>query len=162
MPDAAILRSTVPDQSYARNMDRDDLRSITLQRTSRGEYVVRNRRGGELTVGNTGGELFTPVELLLAALAACGAVDLDLITSKRAEPESLTAVASGHKVRDELGNRLVDLAVEFDARFPEGVEGDEARAIVPRTIEQIESRLCTVSRTVAVGTPVRTVSVGTE
>ena len=37
-----------------------------------------------------------------------------------------------------------------------GRTGDEARAVVPRTIEQIENRLCTVSRTVIVGTPVVT------
>jgi uncharacterized OsmC-like protein len=60
------------------------------------------------------------------------------------------------KVRDELGNRLVDLTVTFDVTFPDTDAGDEARAVVPRTIEQIKQRLCTVSRTVEVGTPVDT------
>lgn len=140
-------------------MSDDTLRSVSLERTGSGEYVIRNTRGGEMVVGTAEGDRFTPVELLLGALAACGAVDLDLITSKRAEPESLTATSTGRKVRDELGNRLIDLAVEFSIEFPDGDAGDEARAVVPRTIEQIESRLCTVSRTVAVGTPVRTVAV---
>ncbi len=139
-------------------MSDDTLRTVSLERTAPGEYVIRNRRGGELVVGTAEGTRFTPVELLLGALAACGAIDLDLITSKRAEPTSLTASAEGHKIRDELGNRLVDLVVSYDARFPDGPDGDAARAVVPRTIEQIESRLCTVSRTVAVGTPVRTVA----
>lgn len=136
----------------------DSLRSVSLERIGPGEYVVRNARGGELVVGTSEGTRFTPVELLLGALAACGAVDLDLITSKRAEPTSLTATASGHKIRDELGNRLIDLLVAYDAHFPDGPDGDAARAVVPRTIEQIESRLCTVSRTVALATPVRTIA----
>lgn len=134
------------------------LRSVSLERVELGEYVIRNARGGEIVVGTSEGTRFTPVELLLGALAACGAIDLDLITSKRAEPTVLTATAEGRKVRDELGNRMVDLLVAFHTEFPEGPGGDAAREVVPRTIEQIESRLCTVSRTVAVGTPVRTVA----
>ena len=139
-------------------MSEASLRSVSLERVELGEYVIRNTRGGEIVVGTSEGSRFTPVELLLGALAACGAIDLDLITSKRAEPLELTATAEGHKVRDELGNRLVDLLVAFRPVFPDGPEGDAARDVVPRTIEQIESRLCTVSRTVAVGTPVRTVA----
>ena len=118
--------------------------------------MIRNTRGGEIVVGTAEGDRFTPVELFLGALAACGAVDLDLITSKRAEPERLRARVDALKVRDELGNRLVDLTVTFDVSFPDTEAGDEARAVVPRTIEQIENRLCTVSRTVIVGTPVVT------
>jgi putative redox protein len=133
-----------------------DLRTVSLERTEKAGYVIRNARGGEIVVGTADGERFTPVELFLGALAACGAVDLDLITSKRAEPSRMRARAEGHKVRDELGNRLVGLTVTFDVTFPDTEAGDEARAVVPRTIEQIEQRLCTVSRTVATGTPVAT------
>ena len=136
--------------------DNPDLRTVSLERTEKAEYVIRNTRGGEIVVGTAEGDRFTPVELFLGALAACGAVDLDLITSKRAEPERLRARVDAGKVRDELGNRLVDLTVTFDVSFPDTEAGDEARAVVPRTIEQIESRLCTVSRTVIVGTPVVT------
>jgi putative redox protein len=133
-----------------------DLRTVSLERTEKAGYVIRNTRGGEIVVGTADGVRFTPVELFLGALAACGAIDLDLITSKRAEPESMRARVEAHKVRDELGNRLVDLTVTFDVTFPDTEAGDEARAVVPRTIEQIQQRLCTVSRTVAIGTPVTT------
>ena len=136
--------------------DNPDLRTVSLERTEKAGYVIRNTRGGEIVVGTAEGDRFTPVELFLGALAACGAVDLDLITSKRAEPERLRARVDALKVRDELGNRLVDLTVTFDVSFPDTEAGDEARAVVPRTIEQIENRLCTVSRTVIVGTPVVT------
>jgi putative redox protein len=137
----------------------DTHRSVSLERRELGGYVIRNQRGGELVVGTAEGSRFTPIELLLGAIAACGAIDLDLITSKRAEPESLTAVVEGHKIRDELGTRMTDLVVTYDARFPQGEAGDAARAVVPRTIEQIGSRLCTVSRTVQVATPVQTLAI---
>jgi putative redox protein len=136
--------------------DDQALRTVSLERTEKAGYVIRNNRGGEIVVGTAQGERFTPVELFLGALAACGAIDLDLITSKRAEPERMRARAEGHKVRDDLGNRLVALQVIFDVTFPDTPAGEEARAVVPRTIEQIEQRLCTVSRTVAVGTNVTT------
>lgn len=136
--------------------DNPDLRTVSLERTEKAGYVIRNTRGGEIVVGTAEDGRFTPVELFLGALAACGAIDLDLITSKRAEPERLRARVDARKVRDELGNRLVDLTVTFDVTFPDTEAGEAAREVVPRTIEQIEQRLCTVSRTVAVGTPVVT------
>jgi uncharacterized OsmC-like protein len=136
--------------------DEPSLRTVTLERTQKAGYVLRNDRGGEIVVGTAEGDRFTPVELFLGALAACGAIDLDLITSKRAESERMLARAQGLKVRDELGNRLVELTVTFDVTFPATEAGERARAIVPRTLEQIQNRLCTVSRTVAIGTPVTT------
>ena len=71
--------------------DNPDLRTVSLERTEKAGYVIRNTRGGEVVVGTAEGDRFTPVELFLGALAACGAVDLDLITSKRAEPERMRA-----------------------------------------------------------------------
>ena len=49
-----------------------------------GRYKATNARGGVLPVGSGGDPDFTPVELLLAALAGCSAIDVDLITGKRA------------------------------------------------------------------------------
>jgi uncharacterized OsmC-like protein len=63
-------------------------------------------------------------------------------------------VAEGDKIRDEQGNRMTNLRVTFDVRFPEGEAGDRAREVLPRTIEQVRDRLCTVTRTVEVGSPV--------
>jgi putative redox protein len=134
--------------------DRSDVRSVTIERTAPYRYTATNARGGQIAIGTASGTDFTPVELLLAALAGCAAIDLDLVTGKRAQPERFVARAEGVKVRDELGNRLVDLRVAFDVGFPDGPEGDAARAVISRTLDQIRDRLCTVSRTVAVGTPV--------
>ena len=137
----------------------ETLRSIDLTRTGSGSYAATNRRGGRLTVGSGEGDDFTPVELLLVALAGCSAIDVDLITGKRATPDRLDVRAEGHKVRDERGNHLVGLRLTFDVAFPEGEEGDAARAVLPRAMAQSRDRLCTVTRTVALGEPVEFVEV---
>lgn len=132
----------------------DDLRSIDLERIGQGRYKATNPRGGVLPIGSGADPDFTPVELLLAGIAGCSAIDVDLIAGKRAQPESFRVRATGEKIRDEQGNRLADITVTFDLVYPEGEEGDAARAVLPRSLEQTRDRLCTVGRTVAVGTPV--------
>src|SRR3954454_391916 len=135
----------------------DTRRSVTLQRTSLGQYQVRNARGGTITVGTGDGIDFTPVELLLVALGGCTGADVDYITSKRAEPDSFVVHVTGDKVRDETGgNRLVNLAIELRVTFPEGAAGDTARQALPRAARMSHDRLCTVSRTVELGPPVET------
>lgn len=133
----------------------ETLRTVDLTKIGPERYKATNARGGVLPIGGGDDPDFTPVELLLAALAGCGAIDLELIAGKRAPFTRLDARVTGHKVRDEQGSHLVDLTVTFDVAFPEGEAGDAARAVVPRTLEQIESRLCTVGRTVTLGEPVR-------
>jgi putative redox protein len=130
----------------------DSYRSVRIDRVSTGKYVVRNARGGTLPVG---GDDFTPVELLLAAIGACTATDTDVVTSRRAEPTGFTVTVSGDKVSDrESGNRMTNLSVTFDVTFPDGPAGDEARALLPRTVKLSHDKLCTVSRTVELGTEV--------
>lgn len=132
----------------------DTFRSVRIERVSTGEYVVHNARGGTLPVG---GDAFTPVELLLAAIGTCTAIDTDTVTSRRAEPKGFTITVSGDKVADpEQGNRMTNLSVTFDIRFPDGPDGDEARKLLPRTVKLSHDKLCTVSRTVELGTEVHT------
>lgn len=133
----------------------DTYRSVELTKIGANRFKATNARGGETYFG-TGGEDpdFTPVEMLLAAIAGCSAIDVDLIAGKRATAESFRVVASGDKVRDEQGNHLVNLSVTFDVTFPAGEGGDAARGVMPRALEQTRDRLCSVSRTVALGEPV--------
>lgn len=132
----------------------DSSRSVRIERVSTGKYVVHNERGGTLPVG---GDDFTPVELLLAAIGTCTAIDTDTVTSRRAEPTGFTITVAGDKVSDkETGNRMTNLSVTFDVTFPDGPAGDEARALLPRTVRLSHDRLCTVSRTVELGSPVST------
>jgi putative redox protein len=130
------------------------LRTVDLAIMGEGRYKATNVRGGVLPIGQGDDPDFTPVELLLASLAGCGAIDLEWVTKKRAPFTAFAARAEGHKVRDEQGNHLVQISVTLDVAFPEGEAGDQAREVVPRTLQQVQDRLCTVGRTVALGEPV--------
>ena len=130
----------------------DTFRSVELTKIGANRFKATNARGGETFMGSGGDDPdFTPVELLLAAIAGCSALDVDLITRKRAPSTTFELTSVGHKVRDEQGNPLPGLRLTFDVRFPEGPEGDAARTSLPRAIEMSHDRLCTVSRTVQVG-----------
>ena len=69
-------------------------------------------------------------------------------------PLSLLVQVDGEKVRDEGGNRMEELSVTFRLSFPEGDGGDAARELLPDAVKRSHDRLCTVSRTVELGTPV--------
>ena len=137
-------------------MPTDSHRKVTITRTSAGRYTAVNERGGTLELGTGDVDDFTPVELLLAAIGGCTAVDVDIFTTRRAEPESFVVQVDGEKMRDDGGNRMQDLSVTFQLRFPEGEGGDAARALVPDAVQRSHDRLCTVSRTVELGTPIAT------
>jgi uncharacterized OsmC-like protein len=131
------------------------LRSVEIERSGAGRYSVRNVRGGSIEVGTAGEATFTPVELLLAAIGCCTAVDVDLVTSRRAEPTECSRRVTGDKIRDDAGaNRMTNLTVEFSVAFPAGEAGDAAREVLPGTVRMSHDRLCTVSRTIELGTPV--------
>jgi uncharacterized OsmC-like protein len=129
-------------------------RAISMERVEKGVFEVTNARGGTMRIGGGDSADFTPVELLLTAIAGCSAVDVDFITVKRAEPETFHVEATGEKVRDDNGNHLEDLRVRFAVTFPEGEAGDRAREMLPKAVAMSHDRLCTVSRTVELGTPI--------
>jgi uncharacterized OsmC-like protein len=138
-------------------MSDDSLRSIEMTRLEKGRYEATNTRGGRLVVGQGGAdETFSPVELLLVAIAGCGALDVDHITAKRTEPTRFDVRMRGDKIRDEHGNRMTNLVLTFDVEFPDDEAGRAAYDVLPRAVQQSHDRLCTVSRTVEVGTPVET------
>lgn len=133
-------------------MTDETLRSIELTRIGQARFKATNARGGETFFGTGGDDPdFTPVELLLAAIAGCSALDVEAITHKRTTSTTFAVHTEGRKVRDENGNHLTDLRVSFDVVFPEGPEGQAARDRVQGAIEMSRDRLCTVSRTVQLG-----------
>ncbi|MEU2896390.1 OsmC family protein [Streptomyces sp. NPDC006967] len=141
-------------------MSEDSRRSVVVERTGTGRYVATNPRGGTIHFGTASGDgldaHFTPVELLLAAIGGCTAADVDVATARHAEPDGFSVSVTGDKISDELGNRMTGLVAAFDVTFPDGEGADRARAILPRAVRTSHDRLCTVSRTIEIGTPVRT------
>jgi putative redox protein len=131
-------------------------RTVGLERTSRGRFVATNDRGGRLVLGAGDDAEFTPTELFLAAIGGCTAIDVDVLTSRRAEPSSFSVTVGATKVRDGEGNRLADIEVVFRVRFPDGADGDAAREVLPESVRRSHDRLCVVGRTVATATPITT------
>jgi putative redox protein len=131
-------------------------RDVTVERIAPGTFEATNTRGGRIAFGTGEGTDFTPTELLLAAIGGCTAIDVDILTSRRAEPESFEVGVGADKVRDANGNRLTEIEVTFRIRFPGGDQGDEARAVLPDVVRKSHDRLCTVGRTVELATPITT------
>ena len=129
-------------------------RSVRLERIENSKYTATNDRGGQMRIGHGEGTDFTPVDLLLAGIGGCTAIDVDILTSRRAEPDAFEVMVDAEKVRDENGSHLADIVVTFRVRFPEGELGDRARALLPDAVKKSHDRLCTVSRTVELGTPI--------
>lgn len=131
-----------------------DHRQVALERVDEGVYRATNPRGAQLVFGSKAEDGFTPVELLLAAIGGCSAVDVDVVTGRRAEHERFEVVVEAEATRDEVGNILRDVRMTFHVTFPEGSDGDKARQLLPRAVKASHERTCTVSRTVEAATPV--------
>ncbi len=135
-------------------MSDDARRRVSLERLDTGVYRATNPAGAQVTFGSHHDEGFSPVELLLAAIGGCSAVDVDVVTGRRADPERFEIEVEGDVVRDESGNILRDLRMTFHVTFPESEDGDKARDVLPRAVRTSHERTCTVSRTIEAGTPV--------
>jgi putative redox protein len=131
-------------------------RAVTVERIASGEFAAVNSRGGRIAFGTGSGTEFTPTELLLAAIGGCTSIDVDILTTRRAEPERFEVRVDADKVRDDVCSRLTGIEVTFRVAFPDGQQGDAARAILPDVVRKSHDRLCTVGRTVEIGTPIGT------
>ncbi len=131
-------------------------RELSIERAAAGRFAAINARGGRVAFGTGNGDEFTPTELLLAAIGGCTAIDVDILTSRRSEPDSFEIVVDADKVRDDGGNHLTNIEITYKISFPAGAEGDKARAVLPEAVRQSHERLCTVGRTVELPTPIAT------
>jgi putative redox protein len=114
-----------------------------------GTMSALNTRGGELPIG-TGwdGQGFNPIEMLLAAIGGCAAIDFTTVLKRRGHPLSgLEIEVRGRRADDE---RLE--AIEVFYSLPDGTEvSDEDIEVACRLTADV---LCTVSRTVQHSSPV--------
>ena len=58
-------------------------RHIAIDRVSDNRYTATNERGGTIEVSDGRDASFTPVELLMVAIAGCTAIDVDLVNLRR-------------------------------------------------------------------------------
>jgi len=135
-------------------MEEVSQRSVSLTREAEGVYVARNAQGAELRFGYNVPGAFSAVDLLLVAIAGCSATDVDMMTSRRSEPERFDVTVTADKVGGDTPAILRNIVATFDLEFPEGEAGDKARARVQPALRSAHERTCTVSRTVEAGVPV--------
>jgi uncharacterized OsmC-like protein len=129
-------------------------RSVTLVRESEGVYVATNAKGGQIRFGHNVEDGFGAVELLLAALAGCAGTDVDVVTSRRSEPTKFEVTVTADKVGGTAPAILRNVVATFDVQFPDGEDGDKARARVVPALQAAHERTCTVSRTIEHAVPV--------
>lgn len=120
---------------------------VDVTRVGEKHYRATNPAGATVDFG-LGEGLLTPVELLLAAVAGCSSVDVDVVTSRRAEPKTFDVHVEGDRVDEDGAARLSDVRVSFDVRFPDTEEGRQAQSMVERLVRMSHDKDCTVSRTV--------------
>jgi putative redox protein len=144
-------------------MNDDNVRTVDISRLTKGVYVATNRHGVKMVFGHDNTQMFSPVELMLTAIAGCSGTDIDFITSKRSEPSSFKLRITGDKVRDETGkNHVANISFTVDIDFPDGEEGDAARGVLERAVHQSHDRLCSVSQTIVRGTPIAVTIAGDD
>ena len=107
--------------------------------------TVTNKHGTQLTVDLNGILGLSPLELLLASLSSCSAVDFALLMRKQRDPvEPLRIEVDG----DKEDTRMQWLRVTYHVdEGPDPIKVERARS-------KTAIDLCTVSRTLSGGCPV--------
>jgi putative redox protein len=123
----------------------DANRRLSLVANEDGTVVVTNRHGTQITVDLHGNRGLTPLEMLLAALGSCSAVDIVELMRKQRDPVTpLTVDVEG--LKDD--QRMQWMRVTYHV----GAEVDERK--FERARSKTAEDLCTVSRTLTHGCPV--------
>src|SRR5690554_3965214 len=135
---------------------------VSLTREAEGVYLARNAKGAEYRFGYNVDGVFSSIELLMVAIAGCATTDLDMMTSRRAAPDKFDVTVDAQKVAGSSPAFLQNIEVLFDVLFPEGEDGDKARARIGAALKAAEEKTCTVSRTVSHGSPVTLTAVNEE
>ncbi|MFW0178289.1 OsmC family protein [Rothia sp. P7208] len=143
-----------------REMD-PNYRSVQVERLGVSHYRAINAQGATLEFGRGEG-LLSPVDLLLAAIAGCASIDVDVVTSRHTEPEVFKVTPSAVRIEENGAVRLGDVQVAFDLAFPEDQGGKKAASLVERLLQLSHEKDCTVSRTIEHETSVKFLRTDTQ
>ncbi|MGO2067043.1 OsmC family protein [Glutamicibacter arilaitensis] len=132
-----------------------EIRVVNIERLEARKYKATSLESGASLEFGQGEGLLTPVELLLAAIAGCSSIDVDVATTRRSEPEKFEVKASGYKVTEDSASRMEDIHLGFDLKFPDTEEGRKAAGMIQRIVKLSHDKYCTVSRTVELGAVVQ-------
>ncbi|RBQ17333.1 OsmC family peroxiredoxin [Spongiactinospora rosea] len=116
---------------------------VNVERTGDGGFVARNDRGAEVRMGGSGDAgVFSPVELLLAAVGGCNIVTVEPLTAQRGH--RLVRLAMTVEAEKVAPTRLGSVTITYDVELPEG--DPEADEVFRSVAKRVEANHCTVSR----------------
>ncbi|MCW2863598.1 MAG: redox protein regulator of disulfide bond formation-like protein [Actinoallomurus sp.] len=124
--------------------------SVRVERTDEGGFVARNDRGAEVAIGGSDDDgVFSPVELLLAALGGCEIVTIEPLTAQRGH--RLVRLAATVQAEKVAPTRLGTITVTYDVELPPG--DDEAAEVFADVAHRVHEKHCTVGRALREVTP---------
>jgi putative redox protein len=128
--------------------------TVKVERTDDGGFVARNDRGAEVAIGGSDDDgVFSPVELLLAALGGCELVTVEPLTAQRGHRlASLAATVHAEKIEP---TRLGTVSISYEVELPAG--DDQAAEVFTSVVHPVDDRYCTVGRALKEQTPVELV-----
>jgi uncharacterized OsmC-like protein len=125
--------------------------TVRVERSDDGGFVARNDRGAEVAIGGADDDgVFSPVELLLAALGGCELVTVEPLTAQRGHRlASLAATVSAEKIES---TKLGTVTISYEVELPP--DDEEAAEIFAAVANRVHDRYCTVGRALREQTPV--------
>lgn len=126
---------------------------VEVTRTGTRTFEATNPRGAHATIGPADAEgVFTPGELLLAAVAACVGVTADSLVVRRVGEDARFQVRADRTKESEDAHEFATVSAELDVDT--SALTDEQRAAMATAVDRAVEKLCTVSRTLKKGVPV--------
>ena len=126
---------------------------VEVTRTGTRTFEATNARGAKAEIGPADAEgVFTPGELLLAAVAACVGVTSDSLVVRRVGEEARFRITADRTKESEDAHEFQSIESELDVDM--SALDDEQRKALATAVDRAVEKLCTVSRTVKQGTPV--------
>ncbi|MHA6804892.1 OsmC family protein [Salinifilum ghardaiensis] len=127
---------------------------VRVTRTGEHAFTAVNERGAEVAIGREGAPgAFTPGELLLAAIAGCSAVTGENLLVRRLGEDAEITVDADRTKNPEDKHRFATVRTQLRAALDEIDDAEEREKLVA-AVQRAIAKYCTVSRTVAEGTPI--------
>lgn len=116
---------------------------VKVFRTEDGGFQATNERGAAVAIGGSDeAGVFSPVELLLAALGGCELVTVEPLTAQRGHRlDALAATVQAEKIEP---TKLGTVTITYQVELPKG--DDQAAEVFRAVAGRVHDRYCTVGR----------------
>ena len=126
---------------------------VEVTRTGTRTFEATNPRGAHASIGpETADGVFTPGELLLAAVAACVGVTSDSLVVRRVGEAARFRVHADRTKESDDAHEFASVHVGLDVDMSS--LDDAQRQALATAVDRAVEKLCTVSRTLKKGVPV--------